>query len=339
MWHAKRMHMAEMWGYRVSLRRCDKSLRATYRFASRASTLHDGSYTECIEVAAPLSPLLSLLNAHMRPRIDTQRLAFEQRTFCYSPDGALMGSVRLLWRDMPGDEAQAWLFVHPAAAPEVFQCLSESKYASGFAIVHTRQQLLRYELRGPESHAVLHNALHLDPLHTDPAQARAWQALRHMSCDMVPVGAVLSVSIVDPRLFTPSRLPDQSLQPSLAEMMASAQACLVVRSSLSISCAQVSAQWPRGAASSGLWDQGVRQRLHSERASHKSICERRSKLMVPGGPLPVEPGDARIPILLVRQPGAPMLFSFAEQIRMSTLTALGRAKDATVVPDLAADGI
>ena len=31
LWHAKRMHMENMWGYRLAKRPCDKSFRSTYR--------------------------------------------------------------------------------------------------------------------------------------------------------------------------------------------------------------------------------------------------------------------------------------------------------------------
>ena len=54
----------------------------------------------------------------------------------------------------------------------------------------------------------------------------------------------------------------------------------------------------------------MRQQLRAQQVSHKELCARRSGQLVPGGPLSPEPTDARIPILLVHQPGAPRLFSY-----------------------------
>ena len=224
MWHAKRMHMDTRWGYRIPLRRCDKSLRATYRFTARSSTLHDASYTECIELQASPVLLLTLLNQHLRPAVDTQ--AAEQRRFCHAVDGTPVGPVRLLWHNnqhaSPGS-AQAWLFVHPSCAPDVHRALAASPGSAGVTIEHLRHQLLRFELRGPQSHAVLHHALHVDTACMTPGQTRAWRALPCMSNDMAPPGAVLGVHVIDPRLYPPSRLPHEQAQPGFTELMAGAQ--------------------------------------------------------------------------------------------------------------------
>ena len=53
-WHAKRMHIVDMWGWRLPRTPCDKSARATHRATSTDCTIRDRSYNGCIEISAML---------------------------------------------------------------------------------------------------------------------------------------------------------------------------------------------------------------------------------------------------------------------------------------------
>jgi hypothetical protein len=44
MWHAKRMHMEDMWGYRLAASPADKGARASYRFSRNEAVIYDMSY-------------------------------------------------------------------------------------------------------------------------------------------------------------------------------------------------------------------------------------------------------------------------------------------------------
>ena len=50
-WHAKRMHITALWGWRIPQTPCDKSARAAYRATATDCTIWDRSYNGCIEVA------------------------------------------------------------------------------------------------------------------------------------------------------------------------------------------------------------------------------------------------------------------------------------------------
>ena len=46
-WHAKRFHMTEAWGYKIPLHPNDKGVRAAYRAAARDCLLHVGGKQAC----------------------------------------------------------------------------------------------------------------------------------------------------------------------------------------------------------------------------------------------------------------------------------------------------
>ncbi|KAI0304514.1 ribonucleases P/MRP protein subunit POP1-domain-containing protein [Multifurca ochricompacta] len=50
LWHAKRMHMENMWGYRLAIKPTEKSFRPSHRASVHGSILHDASYYGLIEL-------------------------------------------------------------------------------------------------------------------------------------------------------------------------------------------------------------------------------------------------------------------------------------------------
>ena len=62
MWHAKRMKMKDIWGYRIASRPNTKSVRITYRSFTRLSIAHDASYLACIELQGTYEELTRVLN-------------------------------------------------------------------------------------------------------------------------------------------------------------------------------------------------------------------------------------------------------------------------------------
>ncbi|OCH85746.1 POP1-domain-containing protein [Obba rivulosa] len=53
LWHAKRMKMDNMWGYRLAMEPTEKSFRASHRASVHGSILHDASYYGIIELRGP----------------------------------------------------------------------------------------------------------------------------------------------------------------------------------------------------------------------------------------------------------------------------------------------
>ncbi|KAJ3128754.1 Cilia- and flagella-associated protein 91 [Physocladia obscura] len=53
LWHAKRMHMVQKWGFMLANHPNDKGTRASYRATQHTATVHDASYTHCIQLTGP----------------------------------------------------------------------------------------------------------------------------------------------------------------------------------------------------------------------------------------------------------------------------------------------
>ncbi|KAL7280061.1 hypothetical protein ACG7TL_006476 [Trametes sanguinea] len=62
-WHAKRMHMENMWGYRLAVTPTEKSSRPSHRASVHGSILHDASYFATIELKGPEDTLRTILDS------------------------------------------------------------------------------------------------------------------------------------------------------------------------------------------------------------------------------------------------------------------------------------
>lgn len=123
LFHAKRFHMANLWGYRLPLSPTLKSFRASYRAARRKAILSDTSYFGVIEVEGQREELLAVLggltaggtfaggkyeSGHRSAHIDV-----------YHPDGfphKLIGPAEVIWRapEASSTSRRLWLRVHPS---------------------------------------------------------------------------------------------------------------------------------------------------------------------------------------------------------------------------------
>ncbi|KAJ7784628.1 POP1-domain-containing protein [Mycena metata] len=62
-WHAKRMKMENMWGYRLAVTPTEKAFRPSHRASVHGSILHDASYQSIIQLQGPEKILRTLLDA------------------------------------------------------------------------------------------------------------------------------------------------------------------------------------------------------------------------------------------------------------------------------------
>ncbi|KAK3913842.1 Ribonucleases P/MRP protein subunit POP1 [Frankliniella fusca] len=137
-WHAKRFHMTERWGYRLALFPNDRSYRACYRAAANHCLLQDVSFLCCIELTGPLNMLLEGLSKH----------TYKGLTFaaeCYldgTREGEVMfyesgkapwqpiGRVSFIWKpcnsSMPLEERKLWIWAHPAFYQNTIAALADT---------------------------------------------------------------------------------------------------------------------------------------------------------------------------------------------------------------------
>ncbi|XP_013380528.1 ribonucleases P/MRP protein subunit POP1 [Lingula anatina] len=150
-WHAKRFHMIEKWGYVIPHFPNDKSLRAIYRATSKYAVLQDISYLGCIEITGPLKDILhgleKLTSSEIGPIFGDIRYIQGTRqgsTILYKggsyPDNAI-GEVFFHWKpvtlitsefsgsttvselsdcSLDDDTRTLWVWVHPSFWDEAF---------------------------------------------------------------------------------------------------------------------------------------------------------------------------------------------------------------------------
>lgn len=122
-WHAKRFHMIDKWGYRIANYANDKCFRANYRAVTKHCLLQDISYYTCIEIKGEENLLKTTLKTHCNPTtltfaakkyIDGYRegtlMFFKKNGYPHFP----IGNVSFFWRPKESDVRTIWIWVHPA---------------------------------------------------------------------------------------------------------------------------------------------------------------------------------------------------------------------------------
>ncbi|KAF9475642.1 POP1-domain-containing protein [Pholiota conissans] len=68
LWHAKRMHMENMWGYRLAVSPTDKTYRPSHRASMHDAIIHDASYYSCIEIKGSEKLIVEMLESFCDPQ-------------------------------------------------------------------------------------------------------------------------------------------------------------------------------------------------------------------------------------------------------------------------------
>lgn len=130
-WHAKRYHMKQLWGYKIPYAPTDKRYRASYKAAANHCLVQDFSFYGAIEVSGPLDQL-----AESFKRIASQECGLTLMAKCFRngdregevdlfkadsyPNGAL-ARVSFIWKPSEDVRKTLWIFVHPSAYREVLE--------------------------------------------------------------------------------------------------------------------------------------------------------------------------------------------------------------------------
>ena len=188
-WHVKRFTMASMFGIKLPLRSRDRASRAAVRAANQGCIVHDASYWRCLELRGADGEARALLQqttdltatALACVASGTRELVCTLREKC---DGtapsmpAAIAPARLLCRD------GTWLiFVHQAAIVQARAALVEAAHARGDTVrVASGPAMLRFQLRGPTSHATLARSMCVVG---EGSGADAWPRLRSLTSPAV----------------------------------------------------------------------------------------------------------------------------------------------------------
>ncbi|KAI9003163.1 ribonucleases P/MRP protein subunit POP1-domain-containing protein [Gaertneriomyces semiglobifer] len=333
-WHAKRMKMADLWGFRIAECANDKALRATYRAARQQCVAHDSSFIEVIEVIGSETSLKHLFE-HCTdptlPAVASKRFLSGSRwgtTAIY--EGGMyprhfVAPVEFLWRQTEPDagadvERHIWIWVHPAVYDHVEhilqQVVAKADDFKGIQINRLQRALSRFELIGPRAQAILTHILKTTTSETtsetavDVEEAQPMEtndSATHSTASTNPSATPLWTKLS--KLRSPGSLPPHtvlgltvydhrlSFPPKIPpRTLSSDEADSQIQ--------HIITNWPENVARSDIWDHSVRDRCRARKPTEKEMNKRRSTALIPGTPLVPIKDDVRIPILLLQQPNA-----------------------------------
>ncbi|KAJ2715964.1 Ribonucleases P/MRP protein subunit pop1 [Coemansia spiralis] len=306
-WHAKRMHMKEMWGAMVAATPNERSHRAAYRAAKEKTFVQDVSFFRTLELVGPEAAIVRLVQRltapgaptiALRPYIAGARMAplVLHRADMYPL--AALGPASALWQ--PGADPECrrlWLRIHPASADEIKAELAAALEAAPGGEPCTVQlediscDVVSFELLGGQSTQMLATVL----AHAVDPEASGSAALRLIrgvpSPAVLPESAVIALRIHDPRLAFPYKLdPGSAVLPE--DEQRQLQSMLL--------------RWPSAASAyqhrdGGIWDRAACAQDVARRPAEHALNARRQQQLVPGTKLAPVPGaDVTVPLLLVR---------------------------------------
>ncbi|KAH8283260.1 hypothetical protein KR044_006717 [Drosophila immigrans] len=339
-WHAKRFHMIDRWGYRLPYASCDKTFRACYRASSQRCLLQDMSFYSCVQ----LQGSLELLRAGFQ-RLTSDRcgLGIAAKTFIQGyregsielfadgqyPAGALQ-RVRFMWRREESTLRTLWLWLHPAAAEAtiaqliaVFQLKSAKQQTLPLPATATdcgKQQPLRFwtQTKAVERHRTYSNveqAVELQVLQLELNRFRLTgdQCQRVLAASLrahrstTDNGAKATYCEAALQLESPQALSSnlimgyQVVDPRLQRPRQRSQAAKLPST---VATATDCLERPDDLPDSCLWDAELRQRLGQNMLTvHKYEQLRQQSVVVPGERCDFEQRLQPVPLLLIQRPG------------------------------------
>lgn len=110
----------------------------------------------------------------------------------------LICPISYLWK--PNTQDTLWIWIHPSAFNEALIFIKKAIEETSVKLTDLRDEILRFELTGPRSTALLQAIL--DPVSDSPIEGnKVWRDLGQLrsSCSLSP-GSVLGLVVQDPRL-------------------------------------------------------------------------------------------------------------------------------------------
>ncbi|CAO3632550.1 unnamed protein product [Cunninghamella echinulata] len=312
-WHIKRMKMENWWGFRLAARPMYKSRSITYRSFTKISLLHDASYLGCLQLSGLQSSIIQLLNRisdPFLPSVGSERFIKGTRighTNIYKDNEypyQLLCPVTFLWRSTLMDnnnnsERSIWLWIHPSSFSLVEEQIKKliPIIDSNILVVDLRKDIVRFELTGPRSLAILQAIV--DPVLENDNDVnnnkfkkynnQLWHDLQHIrSGGCLPNGTVIGLTVQDPRLQFPQKARPLSKEASTLSTQ---------------QLFDLSLNWPIEISMSDIWNEEIRNNCLHSKPTETQLSQRRENNLLPGSKLPFTSEDVRIPILLIQRCG------------------------------------
>lgn len=335
LWHAKRFHMVERWGYKLAQSSCDKTFRSCYRASTAHCLLQDVSFVGAIEFVGDIEVIRE---AFGRVTSAAVGLGIGAKTYVSGcREGAIelfrdypfeaVGKVSFLWKPASvSDETTRtlWVFVHASFYKDVIELfrlkfglttsdveLIHSHPDNGLTMTELKNKLNRFRLTGPLSQAVLTKAFKCPSSETS---ADTWfrsytkseaglAAHNSQSTYWQSVQTVTSPTDLVPNMVLALNIEDPRLnRPQKRVKALPEEPTLQTFAQQHINPAALTV--PPHSNVSALFDPVVRQKLIANKLSTSQYCQLRNKnVLVPGERCAFEEAMQPIPVLLIQRPG------------------------------------
>ncbi|KAG1733032.1 ribonucleases P/MRP protein subunit POP1-domain-containing protein [Suillus paluster] len=334
-WHAKRMKMENMWGYRLAVTPTEKSFRPSHRASMHGSILHDASYSSLIELKGPEKILRNVLDLCCDPQCTGMKRSMSgsrvletdlYKSGSYPFD--LIAPVTIMWRPLPpaqtnpppaegsskrkrkGKDKQntlanavqqssaraVWVRSHPAVFDDVFEALQKST-----SLVLEAEKQRHKDVSVEVEIADLRGTLNVFEIMGPKASQVIKGALSPVGDDDRHAFKKFWSSLND--LQTTASLPRgivigmKVLDPRLKFPPKNAKP-----STNDVQAAAPAMTFPATIlAQSEIWEEEKRSALKKPTYKKKDLDTRRSNNLVPGTPLNPLRQDDRIPLLLIQR--------------------------------------
>ncbi|KAK3842323.1 MAG: NUC188 domain-containing protein [Linnemannia gamsii] len=319
-WHAKRMKMVEIWGYKLAEHSNEHGIKSAYKSSHHQCIIQDSSYNGCLEITGTKKDISDVFT-HMldptMPTIGSARYITGKRqytTYLYEYDSFpknLIAPATFLWKQDSHSESameieeqskqgQLWVWIHPSAfeatKAKIEEIISKTNKTNLVHVKDLENSLVMFDFTGPRSTALLKAVLQLSKSEAaSPYQEahKTWEAICNMrTSSSLPPGIVLGLLVEDPRLTFPHKA---EARPASLPTQESKKAQEIIT------------KWPEIVARSGIWDTEGRELLLRTMTSESNLNERRAHNLVPGTKLIPTEADSKVPVLLIQREGKPQI--------------------------------
>ncbi|KAJ8924560.1 hypothetical protein NQ315_000709 [Exocentrus adspersus] len=325
LWHARRFHMVEKWGYKLPFSPCDKSFRACYRATVSHCLLQDISYYSCIEITGDCDKIVSgfkkISDPHLGLTIGAKAYLKGSREgnitiFKIVASRKAIGKIYFNWKPTPVHGKHVlWIWIHAAyyaeALDTIVSCFNleinhmdvdssnDTKSYTNFENIELRElSLCRFRLTGSLSNAVLQNCFHLSENNkiilepTNDVDSDNYEQLKRRNKYWSEIKNISSTSELHPHMVLSLIIEDPRLHlprkrtKSVQKVTASSHVDTL----------------PENLAEGPIWDGSVRKIVKDTKPSNAVLTELRKKLLVPGSEL--EEKGMPVPVMLIQRPGS-----------------------------------
>lgn len=313
-WHAKRAHFEDKWGYRIVTEPSLKCYRATHRTSTQSGAIAwDCSYYATFVLVATQEVLKKVL-ALMTANIFSEKYAEVSGTFNYEKvvegnrswegilfdeNGAPLGPTLVVWQKTSKDSNthRALLRFHPCITIRVVNLLNSLKKSFEFCYNDFRYLIGSIDIVGPASTQALASVLKIKPSsqEADSVLSKIWNRLGNVvNIQSLPSNFVVSLdNVADPRLSYPPRYnPDKNPTYDGIEMVTSWPDDIFVSTSKG------------DTENHGLFNEASINKSYVNQPTQKNIDSRRAKLTevdINREKIPFLESDPTFPVLLIKR--------------------------------------